>query len=60
MKYEALVSFAGKVHMAMGEIGEIADLTVANDLLKAGYIKEIKEAEAEPTKKAKAKGTNKR
>lgn len=41
--YKALVSFTGKVTMAEGDIGEIPDVTIARDLLKAGYIAEVKE-----------------
>lgn len=48
MLYKALVSFTGKVTMAEGDVGEIPDITVAEDLLKAGYIEEIKK---EPKKK---------
>ena len=38
MQYKALVSFSGKIAMAMGQVEEISDLSLANDLLKAGYI----------------------
>lgn len=48
--YKALVSFAGSVSMTVGEVGEIPDKAVAADLLKAGYIEEIKK---EPEKKKK-------
>ena len=59
MKYKALVSFSGKVSMAMDEVGEIADKSIADDLLRAGYIIEFKEynpnapkvEEAKPKKK---------
>jgi len=43
MKYRALVSFSGKICMAMGESREITDKSIASDLLKAGYIEELKE-----------------
>ena len=47
--YRALKSFAGlKIVMAEGEVGEIADPVLAEDLLKAGYVEEIKK---EPKKK---------
>lgn len=42
MKYKALTSFCGVVSMVEGEVREISDLTIANDLIKAGYIEEIK------------------
>lgn len=38
MKYRALVSFSGVISMAEGEVREIEDPTIVNDLLKAGYI----------------------
>jgi hypothetical protein len=43
--YKALVSFSGKVSMSVGEVADLADVTIAKDLLKAGYIEEIKPAE---------------
>lgn len=49
--YKALVSFTGKVTMAEGDIGEIPDVTIAKDLLKAGYIEPVEE----PKKKKEAK-----
>ena len=39
--YKALESFVGKVSMVKGEVKEILDKEVANDLLKAGYIEEL-------------------
>ncbi len=44
MEYRAKVSFSGIVSMAAGQVAEIADPTIANDLLKAGYIEEVKPA----------------
>ena len=38
MKYKALVSFSGLISMAEGEVREIEDPAIVNDLLKAGYI----------------------
>ena len=38
MKYKAIVSFSGVISMACGEVGTIADPSLADDLLKAGYI----------------------
>lgn len=46
--YKALISFSGKISMAKGQVREITDKEVVKDLLKAGYIEEIK-----PTKKKK-------
>lgn len=43
MIYRALVSFSGLVSMAMGETREITDKSIAKDLLKAGYIEELRE-----------------
>lgn len=53
-KVKAKVSFAGVVTMATGEIKEIADKAILDDLVSAGYVEEIK---ATPTKEtAKKKG----
>lgn len=38
MLYKATCSFSGLISMSMGKVGEIADQTIADDLLKAGYI----------------------
>lgn len=48
--YKALVSFTGKVSMTIGQVGEIPDKAVAADLVKAGYVEEIKEKK-KPKKK---------
>ena len=49
--YKAKVSFSGIISMSVGDVGEIADASIAKDLLKAGYIEEIKPAEkAKPVK----------
>lgn len=45
--YKALISFAGKVSMVIDEVREISDKSIVKDLLKAGYIEEVK-----PKKKA--------
>ena len=63
MRYKALVSFTGKISMAQGEVGEISDPAVVDDLVRAGYIipfvadkKESKEdSEEKPKRKGKAK-----
>lgn len=41
-KYKALISFAGQITMSVNEIKEIKDKEIAEDLLNAGYIEEIK------------------
>ena len=51
--YRALISFSGKISMAEGEVRNISDKAVADDLLGAGYIEEIAPAKAE--KKAEPK-----
>lgn len=53
MQYKALLSFSGVVSMAMGEIKEIKDESIANDLLNVGYIEEVKEAKVKKTEKVK-------
>lgn len=66
MLYKALISFSGKVNMAMDEVREISDQSIAKDLLKAGYIEEVKpekkvkpepkvEPKVEPEKKTETK-----
>lgn len=50
--YKALVSFSGQIAMAAGEVREIADPSVAEDLLRAGYIEETGKAEKPKGKKA--------
>ena len=46
--YRALVNFSGLVSMSKGQVREIKDKAIVDDLLKAGYIEEVK-----PTKKKK-------
>lgn len=41
MKYIAKVGFSGKVSMRKGEIREIKDKYIVDDLLKAGYIEPV-------------------
>lgn len=49
--YRAKVNFSGVVSMNVGEVADIADVNIAKDLIKAGYIEEVKPAEkAKPTK----------
>lgn len=45
MMYKASVSFGGKVSMSVGEVKDISDVNIAKDLLRAGYIEEVKPAE---------------
>lgn len=54
MKYRAVVSFSGTISMAEGDITEIADKAVSEDLLSAGYIEAIEEQKHE-SKRAKSK-----
>lgn len=49
--YKALKSFSGAVSMAEGEVKDISDSFVINDLVKAGYIEEVQPAEAKPKRK---------
>lgn len=42
--YEALKSFSGAVSMSVGDVRDISDVNIAKDLLRAGYIREIKPA----------------
>lgn len=50
--YKAKVNFSGIVSMNAGDIADIADASIAKDLLKAGYIEEVKPAEKVKTVKA--------
>lgn len=42
MKIKALISFAGSISMYAGEERECNDKVMLSDLLKAGYIEEVK------------------
>lgn len=53
--YKALKSFSGAVSMAEGEVKDISDPIVVKDLVKAGYIEEVKPASKEKKKTAKEK-----
>lgn len=57
--YKAKISFSGVVSMEQGEVKDIADIAIVKDLLRAGYIEEIKPAEKAATK-AKSKKTLKK
>ncbi len=49
--YKARVNFSGVISMSVGDVADIADASIAKDLLKAGYIEEIKPAEKGETAK---------
>ena len=53
--YKALVGFSGKITMNKGQVKEIKDKEIINDLLKAGYIEEIKPTKNEEVKIIKKK-----
>lgn len=53
MQYKALVSFSGVISMATDEVREISNESVAKDLLKAGYIIEVKEFRNKPVQEDK-------
>jgi hypothetical protein len=55
MAYKAVVSFSGKVSMVVGEVRDLTDNAIVKDLLKAGYIEEVKPAEKTKAKKEKKK-----
>lgn len=60
MLYKAIKSFGGVITMTVGDTKEIADVNIANDLLKAGYIEEMKPAEKGKTNTGTAKTTRKK
>jgi hypothetical protein len=39
--YKALTSFSGLVSMRKGEVRDISDLAIVEDLTKAGYIEPV-------------------
>ena len=51
-KYLVKVSYGGQVSATAGEVVEYKDKSIIQDLLKAGYITEVKEAKAGNTKPA--------
>lgn len=53
MKVKANVSFSGLVSMAIGEELDIKDKVILEDLLKAGYVEEVK-TDTKPKKKVKS------
>ena len=57
--YRAKISFVGKVVGVKGHNIEINDKNIVTDLLKAGYIEEIKDKPTtKPNKKAKSEEEN--
>jgi hypothetical protein len=40
--YRAIIGFSGLINMKKGEVKEIKDKALVKDLLKAGYIEEVK------------------
>ena len=42
MVYKALTSFSGVISMAMGESRELPDSPIVTELLKVGYLQEVK------------------
>lgn len=55
MKIKAKTSFCGILSMAKGEVRECSNQAVLTDLLKAGYVEEVKENPAEKKIKASTK-----
>lgn len=49
MEYKATVGFSGLISMGKGEVKEIKDKDVADDLLKAGYIEPIEKPKTKKT-----------
>lgn len=54
MKYRALKGFSGLVSMRKGDVKEIKDKYIVDDLLKAGYIEPTEKPKT--TKKTSSKG----
>lgn len=50
--HKALKSFSGVISMHEGETREIENAEVVSDLLKAGYIEEVKPKRGRSTKKS--------
>lgn len=49
MKVKALKSFSGAVNMSTGQVMDIRDEFVLNDLLNAGYVETLEEANTQMT-----------
>ena len=54
MKYRALKGFSGLISMHKGDVKEIKDKYIVDDLLKAGYIEAVEKPKT--TKKTSSKG----
>ena len=54
--HKALKSFSGAISMCEGETREINDAAAVADLLKAGYIEEVKPARRSSGRSAKKSG----
>lgn len=50
--HKALKSFSGAISMCEGETREIEDAAIVADLMKAGYIEEVKPKSGRSTKKS--------
>lgn len=60
MKVKALKSFVGKISMNIDDEREIIEKELAEELIKAGHVIEVKATKvAEPLKKAEKKDTKK-
>lgn len=49
--YKALVGFSGLINMRKDEVREIKDKEIIKDLLKAGYIEEVKSTKKDKEEK---------
>lgn len=52
MKYRALKGFSGLISMSKGEVREIKDKYIVDDLLKAKYIEPIEKPKTTTSKKS--------
>ena len=60
MMYKALISFTGLISMTKGDVREISDISLASDLLKAGYIEEAKETSPKKVTEKKTKSPSRK
>lgn len=49
MRYKAVIGFSGEVSMSKGEVRELNDKAVIEDLLRCGYIEEADKPKAKKT-----------
>lgn len=54
MKIRAKKSFCGAFSMSPGEVRECNDVELLHDLIRAGYVEEVREPQPAPEKPAKA------